>query len=136
MKDNNCIFCKIANGEIPSRTVLENGKFRVILDLGPATAGHALVLPKEHFADLFEIPADWAKEAMETAQEAAALIKDKLQADGLNIVQNNGETAGQTVPHFHIHIIPRYKGDGQNILWNPGNPSGAELDEVLKKITG
>ena len=136
MKDNNCIFCKIANGEIPSRTVLENEKFRVILDLGPATKGHALVLPKEHFADLFEIPADWAKDAMETAKEAAALIKDKLHADGLNIVQNNGVTAGQTVPHFHIHIIPRYMGDGQNILWRPGKPSDAELDDVLNKITG
>ena len=73
---------------------------------------------------------------MKTAQEAAALIKEKLQADGLNIVQNNGETAGQTVPHFHIHIIPRYKGDGQNILWKPGSPSSAELDDVLEKITG
>ena len=136
MKDNNCIFCKIANGEIPGRTVMENEQFRVILDLGPATKGHALVLPKEHFADLFEIPADLAADAMKTAQEAAALIKDKLHADGLNIVQNNGETAGQTVHHFHIHIIPRYKGDGQNILWRPGSPSSEELDDVLKKITG
>ena len=75
-------------------------------------------------------------EPMKTAQEAAALIKDKLHADGLNIVQNNGETAGQTVHHFHIHIIPRYKGDGQNILWRPGSPSSEELDDVLKKITG
>ena len=67
MKDNNCIFCKIANGDIPSRTIYENEKFRVILDNGPATDGHALVLPKEHFANLFEIPQDWAAEAMETA---------------------------------------------------------------------
>ena len=74
--------------------------------------------------------------ALKTAQEAAALIRDKLHADGLNIVQNNGETAGQTVHHFHIHIIPRYKGDGQNILWRPNSPSGEELDDILKKITG
>ena len=117
-----------------SPAIMINEQFRVILDLGPATAGHALVLPKEHFADLFEIPADLAADAMKTAQEAAALIKEKLQADGLNIVQNNGETAGQTVPHFHIHIIPRYKGDGQNILWRPGHPSDAELDRICKKI--
>ena len=136
MKDKNCIFCKIANGEIPSRTICENDKFRVILDLGPATVGHALVLPKEHFADLFEIPEDWAADAMKTAQGAAALIREKLGADGLNIVQNNGETAGQTVHHFHIHVIPRYKGDGQNILWKPGHPTDAELDEVLGKIKG
>lgn len=136
MKDNNCIFCKIANGDIPSRTVMENEKFRVILDNGPATAGHALVLPKEHFANLFEIPEDWAADAMKTAQKAAALIKDQMGADGLNIVQNNGETAGQTVHHFHMHIIPRYKGDGQSILWKPGHPSDEELDEVLARIKG
>ena len=134
MKDNNCIFCKIANGEIPSRTIYENEKFRVILDNGPATEGHALVLPKEHFANLFEIPADWAADAMKTAQAAAVLLKDKLGADGLNLVQNNGETAGQTVHHFHIHVIPRYAGDRQNILWKPTNPSSEELDQVLRKI--
>ena len=134
LKDNNCIFCKIANGDIPSRTIYENEKFREILDNGPATEGHALVLPKEHFADLFEIPADWASEAMKTAQTAAGLLKGKLGADGLNIVQNNGEAAGQTVHHFHMHIIPRYKGDGQNILWKPGHPTDAELDEICKKI--
>ncbi len=136
MKDHNCIFCKIANGDIPSRTVMENEKFRVILDNGPATAGHALVLPKEHFANLFEIPEDWAAEAMKTAQAAAILLKEKMGADGLNIVQNNGESAGQTVHHFHMHIIPRYKNDGQKILWNPGSPSAAELDDVLAKILG
>lgn len=134
MKNDNCIFCKIANGEIPSRTICENEKFRVILDNGPATEGHALVLPKEHFADLFEIPADWASEAMKTAQVTAELLKEKLGADGLNIVQNNGEAAGQTVRHFHIHIIPRYKGDGQNILWKPGHPSDAELDSICSRI--
>lgn len=134
MKDNNCIFCKIANGDIPSRTIYENELFRVILDNGPATDGHALVLPKDHYANLFEIPADTAAEAMKTAQTVAAMLKDKLHADGLNIVQNNGEAAGQTVHHFHMHIIPRYKGDGQNILWNPGHPSNQELDDVLRRI--
>ncbi len=136
MKDNNCIFCKIANGEIPSRTIYENDLFRVILDNGPATEGHALVLPKDHYANLFEIPADTAAEAMKTAQTVAGMLKEKLHADGLNLVQNNGETAGQTVHHFHMHIIPRYKGDGQNILWKPGHPSDQELDAVLGRIKG
>lgn len=136
MKDNNCIFCKIANGEIPSRTIYENDLFRVILDNGPATEGHALVLPKDHYANLFEIPADTAAEAMKTAQTVAAMLKEKLHADGLNLVQNNGETAGQTVHHFHMHIIPRYKGDGQNILWKPGHPSDQELDAVFGRIKG
>ena len=134
MKDNNCIFCKIANGEIPSRTVYENDMFRVILDNGPATEGHALVLPKDHYADLFEIPQETAAEAIKTAQTAAKILKDKLNADGLNIVQNNGETAGQTVHHFHIHVIPRYKNDGQRILWRPNQPTAEELDGVLQKI--
>ena len=134
MKDDKCIFCKIANGEIPSRTVLENEKFRVILDNGPATRGHALVLPKEHFANLFEIPQDWAAEAAKTAKEAATLLKDKLGAEGVNIVQNNGELAGQTVPHYHVHVIPRYKNDGQKILWRPGSPSAEELDAVLADL--
>lgn len=134
MKDNNCIFCKIANGEIPSRTVYENEMFRVILDNGPATEGHSLVLPKDHYADLFEIPADVAAEAVKTAQKAAVILKDKLGADGLNIVQNNGETAGQTVHHFHIHVIPRYRNDGQRILWVPGQPSAEQLDKTLEKI--
>ena len=136
MKDNNCIFCKIANGDIPSRTIYENDLFRVILDNGPATDGHALVLPKDHYANLFEIPADTAAEAMKTAQTVAVMLKEKLHADGLNLVQNNGETAGQTVHHFHMHIIPRYKGDGQNILWKPGHPSDQELDAVLGRIKG
>ena len=134
MRDNNCIFCKIANGDIPSRTIYENEKFRVILDNGPATDGHALVLPKEHFANLFEIPQDWAAEAAKTAKEAAMLLKDKLGAEGVNIVQNNGELAGQTVPHYHVHVIPRYKNDGQRILWNPGSPSAEELDAVLADL--
>lgn len=134
MKDENCIFCKIANGEIPSRTVYENEHFRVILDNGPATKGHALVLPKDHYADLFEIPAETAAEAMQTAKTVAELLREKLGADGLNVVQNNGEVAGQTVKHFHIHLIPRYHGDGQHILWKPGNPSDQELDAVYAEI--
>ena len=77
MKDNTCIFCKIANGEIPSRTLYEDDRYRVILDLGPATKGHALVLPKEHFADVYEIPADWAAGAMKIGQQMAIRMKEK-----------------------------------------------------------
>ena len=134
MKDSNCIFCMIANGEIPSRTILENERFRVILDNGPATRGHALVLPKEHFATRFDMPEDWLKDAAVTAQQAAGRIRDKLSIDGLNIVQNNGEAAGQTVHHFHIHVIPRYKDDGQKILWSPRHPSDSELDAVCGEL--
>ena len=131
-----CIFCKIANGEIPSNTIYEDDKFRVILDLGPATKGHALVLPKAHYQDLFEIPEETVAEAAKVAKKVAANIKEKLGCDGLNLVQNNGPVAGQTVMHFHLHIIPRYKDDNQNILWKPTEPSAEELRAIRDKIVG
>lgn len=136
MKKDDCIFCKIANGEIPSRTLYEDERFRVILDLGPAARGHALVLPKEHFADLFELPEEWCRDAFGLAKDMAAGMKEKLGCDGFNLVQNNGETAGQTVFHFHIHMIPRYRDDGQSIGWKPLSPSQEELEEVRQQICG
>ncbi|SFC83301.1 HIT family protein [Butyrivibrio sp. YAB3001] len=131
-----CIFCKIANGEIPSNTIFENDEFRVILDNGPATKGHALVLPKKHYADLFEIPEETVANAAIVAKKVAQNIKEKLNCDGLNLVQNNGATAGQTVMHFHLHIIPRYENDGQHILWKPTSPSAEELVDIKNKIVG
>ncbi|MBO6240450.1 MAG: HIT family protein [Butyrivibrio sp.] len=131
-----CIFCKIANGEIPSNTIYEDDAFRVILDNGPATKGHALVLPKSHYADLFEIPEDTAAGAVKVAKKVAALMKEKLSCDGLNLVQNNGPVAGQTVMHFHLHVIPRYENDGQKILWNPTSPSAEELANIKDTIIG
>ena len=134
MKNDNCIFCKIANGEIPSKTLYEDEKFRVILDLGPAAKGHALILPKSHYADLYVLPEDTAADAMILARKMAARITDRLQCDGFNLMQNNGETAGQTVFHFHMHLIPRYRDDGQKIGWIPGEPSAEELEEIKNKI--
>ncbi len=135
MKDDTCIFCKIANGEIPSKTLYEDERFRVILDLGPATRGHALILPKDHYANLYELPDDVAAEAMKLAKKMAVRMKEKLGADGFNLVQNNGETAGQTVMHFHLHLIPRYKNDGQHILWTPGESTPEQLEEIKDQIT-
>lgn len=136
MMKEDCIFCKIANGQIPSKTLYEDGDFRVILDLGPATEGHALILPKAHAANLFELPEELASKALVVAQKMAVRMKEALGCDGLNLVQNNGEAAGQTVSHFHIHVIPRYENDGQNINWVPGAPSQEELEAVCQKITG
>lgn len=136
MKDENCIFCKIANGEIPSKTLYEDDEFRVILDLGPAAKGHALILPKNHYANIYELPDDTASHAMLLAKKMAVKMTDKLGCDGFNLVQNNGEVAGQTVFHFHIHLIPRYKDDGQKIGWKPGEPSQEELEEVRIQIAG
>ena len=135
MKKDDCIFCKIANGEIPSKTLYQDENFRVILDLGPATRGHALILPKAHYANLYELPEDTAAAAMKLAKRMAGTMTEKLRADGLNLVQNNGETAGQTVMHFHLHLIPRYKDDGQHILWKPNTVSEEELEEIQKQIT-
>lgn len=136
MKKDDCIFCKIANGDIPSNTLYEDQTFRVILDIGPATKGHALVIPKEHYNDLYEIPEDTAAGAMRLAKKMVKSMMEKLHADGFNLVQNNGETAGQTVMHFHLHLIPRYKNDGQRIGWKTTSPSARELEEIRKTITG
>lgn len=131
---NDCIFCKIANGEIPSSTVYEDDLFRVILDLSPATKGHALILAKKHMADIFEMDEETASKAFVLASRIAKAMKTALKCDGLNIVQNNGEVAGQTVFHFHMHIIPRYNGDGQKIGWVPGTSEASERDEIAKQI--
>ena len=135
MRMDDCIFCRIANGQIPSKTLYEDESFRVILDLGPAAKGHALILPKEHAANLYELPDETAAAAMKLAKKMALLLRERLGCDGLNLVQNNGEIAGQTVPHFHLHLIPRYREDGQRISWVPSKPTQEELETVRKEIT-
>ncbi|MCR5799660.1 MAG: HIT family protein [Lachnospiraceae bacterium] len=130
MKDENCIFCKLANGVFPTNSIYEDDDFNVILDNGPATKGHALILPKEHYRNIYELPEDVAAKAFVLAKKLAVQMTDKLGADGFNIVQNNEEVAGQSVFHFHIHLIPRYEGDGQKILWNPTQPSEDELKSI------
>ena len=132
--DNECIFCKIANGEIPSSTIYEDDLFRVILDLSPATKGHALILPKKHMANIFEMDEETAEKVFVLASRIAKAMKEALNCDGLNIVQNNGEIAGQTVFHFHMHIIPRYNDDGQQINWVPKASEAAERDMIAEQI--
>ena len=134
MKKEDCIFCKIANGDIPSKTLYEDEDFRVILDLGPATKGHALILPKEHADNLYELPDETASKVFVLAKKLAIKMKEKLNCDGLNIVQNNGEAAGQTVQHFHMHLIPRYEGDQVGITWKPGTLTDEVKNEILEKL--
>ena len=134
MKDSNCIFCKIANGEIPSRTLYEDEDFRVIMDLAPATKGHSLILPKEHYKNIYEIADDTAAKVLPLAKKMATLMTDKLGADGFNIVQNNNEVAGQTVFHFHVHLIPRYNDDNQSLVMKPQEMTDAQLDEIKDTI--
>jgi len=136
MKDANCIFCKIANGEIPAATLYEDDVFRVFMDLGPATKGHALIVPKDHYSDLFELPEETAAAAIKLAKKLGAQIRDALHADGMNIVQNNGAAAGQTVAHFHLHMIPRYADDGQKIGWQPREITPEKAVEIAAEIRG
>ena len=131
---SDCIFCKIANGEIPSATLYEDEDFRVILDLGPASKGHALILPKAHAANIYEISDDMAAKAMILAKKMATKMTEALKGDGFNIVQNNGEPAGQTVFHFHMHLIPRYEGDQVGITWKPGTLTDEVKNEILEKL--
>lgn len=131
-----CIFCKIANGEIPSATLYEDPEFRVILDLNPASKGHALILPKQHAANLFELSDETAGKAMVLAKKLALKLKDRLNSDGIHVLQNNGAAAGQTVFHFHMHLIPRYDGDGAKLSWTPGTLTEELKQEILAKVLG
>ena len=130
----NCVFCNLANGIWDSATLYEDDDFRVILDLGPASRGHALILPKAHYANIYEIPEELAAKAIVLAKKMAGIMTEALGCDGFNIVQNNGEAAGQTVFHFHMHLIPRYEGDQVGLTWKPGELTDEMKEEILAKV--
>ena len=134
MRDKDCIFCKIAAGEIPSATLYEDDDFRVILDLGPASKGHALILPKEHYRNLYDIDEQTLAKAASLAKKMVIKLTDVLGCDGYNVVQNNEEPAGQTVFHFHIHLIPRYKNDNVGLRWHVGELTEEVKNEILEKM--
>lgn len=134
MKKEDCIFCKIAAGEIPSKTLYEDELFRVILDISPASKGHAIILPKNHAANLYELSEEDASKIFVVAKKVASVMKDILPCDGLNVLQNNGEAAGQSVFHLHVHLIPRYKDDSVNIKWKPGNAEEEFLTAFAEKV--
>lgn len=132
---SDCIFCKLANGEIPTSTLYVDDDFRVILDAGPASKGHALILPRKHYENLMEMPEDLLSRAAVLAKKMAVRLKDGLGCDGLNVVQNNGTVAGQSVFHFHIHLIPRYKGEKPIVAnWVPGELTEEMKAEILEKV--
>jgi histidine triad (HIT) family protein len=134
MKKEDCIFCKIANGEIPSATIFEDRDFRVMLDIGPATRGHVLILTKEHYDNIFEIDAETAGKLFSLASVIARAMKKVLNCDGMNVLQNNGTIAGQTVFHFHLHLIPRYEGDQVQVTWPQGSITEEEKEELVRSI--
>ena len=134
MKKDDCIFCKIANGEIPSSTLYEDDDFRVFLDLAPASKGHALIVPKEHFDNLYELSDEKASKALVLAKKMISKMTEALKCDGFNVLQNNNECAGQTVYHFHMHLIPRYIGDDVGLKWTPGENTQEERDKIVNKV--
>lgn len=129
-----CIFCKIARGEIPSATVYEDEDFRAILDMSPASKGHTLILPKHHFDDVTKLDAVTAAKVLPLAARLGKAMKKSLGCAGFNIVQNNGEAAGQTVFHFHVHVIPRYEGGPSMVTWEPGTSTEEERGRISRII--
>lgn len=136
MNKPDCIFCKIIKGEIPSKTIYEDELFKVIMDIEPATKGHALILPKNHFDNLYSLGEEESKALIPLAQKLASKMKAVLHCDGLNLVQNNGAAANQTVMHFHMHLIPRYENDNnkERLSWNHEEMTAEQLDEVFQLL--
>ena len=129
----NCIFCKIVNGEIPSEKIYENKDVLAFLDANPVTKGHLLIIPKKHYENIFDIPKDILKENIEVAQKISLLLKEKLGAEGINLLNSNNKIAQQDVPHYHVHVIPRYSGDEFEIVFKD-KTENKNLKETANKI--
>ncbi len=134
MKDENCIFCKIGAGEIPSYQLYEDDDFKVFLDLSPTSFGHALIIPKEHYKNLFELDDNIAAKALVLAKKIGTAMMQALHCDGLNILQNNGEIAGQTMFHFHIHLIPRYENDNTKIIFDQNSLNEEDAKKIQEEM--
>jgi len=124
-----CLFCAIVAGEIPATVVAQRARALAFMDINPATRGHVLVIPRAHSSDLHEIPAEDLAACASLAAEVAGLARDRLGADGVNLINSCGAAAWQTVFHFHLHVIPRYAGDPLRLPWTPqpGDP-----DEIAR----
>ena len=129
-----CIFCKIISGEIPSATIYENEEFKVILDRFPANEGHVLILTKNHTPNIFEIDPEQAGRLFTLAARIARVMKDTLGFEHMNVMQNNGLVAGQTIFHFHLHLIPRYEDDGITIKYTPMDLTDEQIETMRAKL--
>lgn len=134
MKKSDCLFCKIAAGELESATVFESNDFRVILDKFPSGKGHTLIMPKEHIENIYELDGDTAGKMFGLVAVVAKALKKVLNCDGMNILQNNGEIAGQTVMHFHIHLIPRFVDDGIDFHWATKQFTDEDMEAFVAEI--
>ncbi|MGG1573136.1 HIT family protein [Fictibacillus sp. NRS-1165] len=131
----NCIFCKIIKGEIPSYKVYEDENVLAFLDISQVTKGHTLVIPKNHYKDIFALPSEEAAKLFSAVPAIASAVKEAFDPIGLNVLNNNGEPAGQSVFHYHVHIIPRYgRGDGFGAVWETHDYSKEEFSEISTKI--
>lgn len=128
-----CIFCKIIKGEIPCTKIFEDDKILAFLDIAPTNKGHTLIIPKEHYENLLDIPDDLLAAVAKTAKKLGKAVQQGVNADGFNIGQNNGKAAGQIVMHFHLHIIPRFDNDGL-IPWPQKSYEEGEAEKVAEKI--
>jgi histidine triad (HIT) family protein len=134
MNDQDCIFCKIAAGEIPAQIVEQDDRTVAFMDINPATRGHTLVIPRRHARDLLEIePAD-LEAVIGTAQRLATRMPDRLGADGVNLLNSCGRAAWQTIFHFHIHVIPRYQGDPLQLPWTPAEGDPEEIARAAQAL--
>ena len=129
-----CIFCKIVKGKIPSEKIYEDEKFLAFLDIFPATEGHTLIITKEHYENIFDMPQDVLKDSIKVAQKIASLLKEKLGAEGINLLNSNNKIAQQEVPHYHLHVIPRYSKDEFEIVFKD-KTKNKNLKETAKKIS-
>lgn len=131
-----CVFCKIISGELPSTAVYEDEDYKAILDLNPAARGHVIIIPKKHAANVFELEDEEAVKVFPIAKKIATALMKTYHCDGINILQNNGEAAGQTVFHLHVHVVPRYYDDDVKIMWEPGDTPDLEAvaEEIRKNI--
>jgi histidine triad (HIT) family protein len=133
---DDCIFCTIAAGEGPAEIVQEDEHTVAFMDINPWTRGHALVIPREHSPDLYEIGEDDLARTMAAAKRLARRMKDALGCDGINVLNSTGEAAWQTVPHFHVHVIPRYEDDPLKLPGSPMDAGEEELAEVARELRG
>jgi histidine triad (HIT) family protein len=136
MADDDCIFCKIVAGELPVRKVDEDEHTIAFMDINPWTRGHALVIPRQHTRNLYEAPDDALAHTMAAAKRLALKMRDRLGADGVNLLNSCEPAAWQTVFHFHVHVIPRYEDDPLKLPGQPQEPDDEELDEVAEELRG
>lgn len=131
--NDDCIFCKLSNGQIPTNAIYEDEDFKVIMDVSPASKGHCIILPKTHAKNLLELPEEYCEKLLPVAKKCCKVLMEVLHCDGINVLQNNGEAAGQTVFHLHVHLIPRYEGDNVHIKWVE-HKDETDIEALAEKI--